>query len=219
MSIAPKTPVDRVVLDLAVTDAADVAELATRLLDEQREVTGVTYAYCDACHGAVHPGSARASVAAGRRVLCRACARRAPKSRDATVYLCQVCRTPLEGRRRIRARSAAKRGFQTTCGRVECSEAVLKAKRAGGKPASPCAVCGQPASKKSSTESRSTGRPAYCDAHKRRRNEGSRRAVSLVLSGEAIGVLRAMASARSMSAVAEEAILAFAGRGTRSVRS
>lgn len=115
-----------VVLSVQSIEDMDVNELALWLLEEQKEKTGVRYAYC-ACGTAVSVETARRASKQNRIPRCRHCAnlemaaRRA--SKDATVYLCCVCRQPIVGGAAIsKARTMAKNGRQNSCGSDYCKK-------------------------------------------------------------------------------------------------
>jgi hypothetical protein len=178
-----------IVLDLERSDNDD-------LMRQQEEMAGALFAYCGVCFLPLARRTAILATNAGRLPMCRPCFQQyrrtnpAVPSKDPAVYLCAICRTPIKGRRIHVARVASKRGIRTSCGDINCVRSlkieserdkgykrrkvkpprIIKARSA--KPLDPCATCGQPASRTSSTRAQRRRRSgvdpnavAYCADH------------------------------------------------------
>ena len=153
-------------IEIRELSTVDVTELALKLLDDQRTCVGVSYGYC-VCGAAVSANTARRAAKSGRAPACLTCARARAGSRtkDPTVYLCAVCRAPLDGRRATTARALSKSGHNASCGEPDCKRDLQhrRAADAATRNALPCAVCGRPSTPRSSTQARSRGDTAHCE--------------------------------------------------------
>lgn len=168
----------------------DVSMLSLRLAEEQERTVGFKYCLCSICLMPVRKDATRRAIKAGRPVRCRHCYRNWQLQRIAQssqAVLCAICRTPLTGRLAGAALRSAKRGHgAATCQAPKCAAAArsLKAYRANASPKKrvapidgvsqkgrifprlPCAVCGHPASQRSSKNARLRGTKPYCENHK-----------------------------------------------------
>ena len=167
----------------------DSGELALRIIEYQRHEVGGAFCYCSRCGMPVSKSTASRAAKGKHPLMCKTCARATAgrPSADRRVYLCAICRAPLTGRLAIRARAHAKRGQSTTCASPECkSERVRQQHELLKRAPLPCAVCGGPATLRSSSSARSRGGVAYCQRSECQKERRSRQS-ALIRSAVTVG--------------------------------
>ena len=163
-------------VDIKSLEVEDPSKILAAIEAQQMATVGTRYLYCSVCQLPVRPRTARLAKKAGKQHMCKRCslvwARAHRTVRDPNVYLCAICRIPLTGRREYRARGRSVRGIRTSCGNDACRVEISRQARAASararriRPLEKCDICGQDATRPSSSNARALGCRAYCDKHK-----------------------------------------------------